>query len=397
MIFEQFNFAAPVLKGIQSKGYSNATPVQQQAIPLMMNGKDVLVCAQTGTGKTAAFILPILHSLSENSVRSGIKALILTPTRELAVQIGLEIEKFARYTDIRYAVIIGGDSVEEQLYLTDRGVDILIATPGRLHHLQDRGLINLQKLEWLVVDEGDRMLDMGFIGVIRKIVYRLPRKRHSALFSATLQPDTIKLAKDILYRPAKINLVAEKPDLSLVSQTAYYVDKQNKQNLLIYLLKENAVESALIFVRTKYEAEKLAEALNKQGFQVSTLHGNKEQEDRHEAFRNFTSGQTNILVATDLAARGIDIPDLKYVFNFDLPNEPEIYLHRIGRTGRAGKKGMAISLCSNAELRFLKPIKKLVGIKNIQVIDQHPFSYAPREKGMPRQSAITVNKTPKND
>ena len=380
MTFEQFNFTTPLLQAISNKGYTEATPVQEQAIPLLMNGRDVLACAQTGTGKTAAFLLPMLHFLLTQRGRVGVKALIIAPTRELAVQIGTEIERLTTKTDIKYAVIIGGDSVEEQLYLTDRGADILVATPGRLHHLQSRNLIDLRRLEWLVIDEGDRMLDMGFIGVIRKIVSGLPRKRRSALFSATLQPDTIKLAKEVLYRPAKINLVEEKPDLSLIRQSAYYVDKQNKLNLLIYLLKQDQVKSALIFVRTKQDAEKLADELIKAGFSASALHGNKEQEERHRAFRNFTTGQTDLLVATDLAARGIDVADLAYVFNYDLPNEPETYLHRIGRTGRAGKEGTAISLCSNAELRFLKPIRKLVGKNSIAIIEQHPFSYAPRKK-----------------
>lgn len=380
MKFEQFNLAPLVLRAVDERKYEDATPVQEQAIPLLMGERDVLACAQTGTGKTMAFVLPMLHALQKKTGRQGIKALILVPTRELAQQIGLEVEQLARYTGIRNAVIIGGESMEEQLYLTNRGVDILIATPGRLHHLQDRRLIDLRNVEWLVIDEGDRMLDMGFIGVIRKIVRGLSRKRRSALFSATLQPDTVKLAKEVLYRPAKINLVEEKPDLSLVTQSAYYVDKPNKLNLLLHLLKEKEVDSALIFVRTKQEAEKLATQLCDSGYPASALHGNKEQEERTRAFREFTSGKSGILVATDIAARGIDVSSLKYVINYDLPNDPETYLHRIGRTGRAGKEGVAISLCCNAELRFLKPIKALVGKKSIFIIEQHPFSYAPRER-----------------
>lgn len=380
MRFEQFNFIAPLLQAIGKKGYTEPTPVQEQAIPLLMGGRDVLACAQTGTGKTAAYLLPLLQSLLSNRGRNGVKALIIVPSRELAVQIGLEIEKFGGPSGIRHAIVIGGDSVDEQLYLTDRGVDILVATPGRLHHLQANRLIDLHRVEWLVIDEGDRLLDMGFIGVIRKIVKGLPRKRRSALFSATLQEDTVKLAKEILYRPAKINLVEEKPDLSLIKQSAYYVDKPNKLNLLIHLLRENQVDSALIFVRTKQDAETLADALNKAGFLATALHGNKEQAERHAAFRSFTTGSTHLMVATDLAARGIDVADLKWVFNYDVPNEPETYIHRIGRTGRAGKEGAAISLCSNAELRFLKPIRKLVGKNTIAVIEQHAFSYAPRAK-----------------
>lgn len=380
MIFEQFDLSAPLLRAVQNRGFAEATPVQEQVIPLLMKGKDVLACAQTGTGKTIAFLLPMLHALMNNRHVRGIKAVILAPTRELALQTGNEVGLLTRDSALRHAVIIGGDSVEEQLRQTDQGVDILIATPGRLLHLESQRLIDLRRVEWLVIDEGDRMLDMGFIGSIRKIVRALPRKRRSALFSATLKTDTVKLAKEILYRPATVSLVEEKPDLSLIRQSAYYVDKPNKLNLLLHLLKENAVESALIFVRTKQDADKLCNDLNRAGFRAAALHGNKEQAERSEAFHDFTSGKANILVSTDLAARGIDIPRLRFVFNYELPNEPETYIHRIGRTGRAGNDGEAISLCSNAELRFLKPIRKLVGMKSIAIIENHPFSYAPRIK-----------------
>ncbi|MGL5787713.1 MAG: DEAD/DEAH box helicase [Bacteroidales bacterium] len=380
MTFDSFKFSEPLLNAIKSKGYTETTPVQEEAIPLLLKGKDVLACAQTGTGKTIAFLLPLLQSLMEAPTGYGIKALILTPTRELAIQIGKEIDSMYSHTRINCAVIIGGDSFDAQTDQIERGVDILVATPGRMSHLQTNHSIDFRRLQWLIIDEGDLMLDMGFIGTIRKIAKGLPRKRHTALFTATLRTETIKLAKEILYRPATVNMIAEKHDLSLISQDAYYVDKPNKLNLLIHLLKEYQVKTALIFVRTRQDAEKLALSLTKAGFTASTLHGDKEQDERRKAYQNFAEGETDLLIATDLAARGIDIPDLEYVFNFDLPNEPETYIHRIGRTGRAGKSGKAISLCSNAELRFLKPIRKLVGKNTIQIIETHPFSYAPRKK-----------------
>lgn len=380
MTFQSFKLADSLLQAIDRKGYIDTTPVQEQVIPLLMNKKDVLACAQTGTGKTVAFLLPLLQDLINMPSRKGVKALILAPTRELAIQIANEIDSLTLYTRIRCAVVIGGESIDEQLDSVGRGADIIVATPGRLYHLQANRSIDFRHTEWLIIDEGDLMLDMGFIGTIRKIVSGLPRKRRSALFTATLQTDTIKLGKEILYRPATVNLVEAKPDLSLITQVAYYVDKPNKLKLLIHLLNEHQVKTALIFVRTKQDAEVLTADLRKAGFSASSLHGNKEQNERQKAFHSFTSGETDLLVATDLAARGIDIEDMGFVFNYELPNEPETYLHRIGRTGRAGKTGMAISLCSNAELRFLKPIRKLAGKNNVTIIETHPFSYAPRKK-----------------
>lgn len=380
MTFESFNLADPLMQAIGRKGYKETTPVQEQVIPLLMNKKDVLACAQTGTGKTVAFLLPLLQDLINSTSGRGVKALILSPTRELAMQIADEIDSLTLFTRIRCAVIIGGESIEDQLDSVDRGAEIIVATPGRLHHLQANRSIDFRKLEWLVIDEGDLMLDMGFIGTIRKIVSGLPRKKRSALFTATLQPETIKLGKEILYRPATVNLIEAKPDVSLITQIAYYVDKPNKLKLLIHILTERQVKTALIFVRTRQDAETLTSELNRAGFSASSLHGNKEQFERREAFQSFTSGETDLLIATDLAARGLDIEDMGYVFNYELPNDPETYIHRIGRTGRAGKTGIAISLCSNAELRFLKPIRKLVGKNNVTIIETHPFSYAPRKK-----------------
>ena len=353
MNFEQLDLSPQILKAINERGYVTATAVQEQVIPLLMKEKDVLANAQTGTGKTAAFLIPLINSLSGEKKYRGIKAIILSPTRELAIQIGNELNQFNRYNSLRHAIIIGGDSVDQQLKELDYGVDIVVATPGRLLHFESQRLIDLRDVEWLIIDEGDRMLDMGFIGSIRKIAKAIPRKRRSALFSATLKPDTIKLAKEILYRPATVSLVEKKPDLSLIAQSAYYVDNKNKFNLLSFLLKNEPVENALVFVRTKQNAEDLCDKLLNLGLNAVSLHGNKEQDERSKAFNDFSTGKAKILVSTDLAARGVDIPALNYVFNYDLPNEPETYIHRIGRTGRAGKNGIAISLCSNAELRFL--------------------------------------------
>lgn len=392
MKFETQPIATPLRQAVADQGFTEMTPVQEKALPLLLEGYDLLACAPTGTGKTAAFLLPMLDRLLMRRGRKGIKGLILAPTRELALQIGRETEKLARETDLRHAVIIGGESVEEQIFTAGRALDLLIATPGRLLHLLQEQIVDLSSVQTLIVDEGDRLLDMGFIGTIRKIVRYLPRQRQTALFSATLLEDTEELARELLYKPKRIDLVTERPDVSQITQSAYYVDKQNKLNLLKYLLENLGIESALIFVRTKYDAEKIASALYRAGFSASALHGDKEQIDRELVYRDFMTGRVKILVATDLAARGIDIPGLKWVINFELPNEPETYVHRIGRTGRAGATGSALSLCDNGELRFLKPIKQLVGKKSITIIEEHPYTYAPREKGEARNSAASIGK-----
>lgn len=387
MKFEQLNINTLLLNNTAACGYTDTTPIQDKVIPLMLAGDDLLACAPTGTGKTAAFLLPILNELLTVTNEIRTKALILAPTRELALQIGLEVAKYTQDTEISYALVIGGESVEEQLYLTDRGVDLIVATPGRLHQLIDERLIDLRALQFLVIDECDRMLDLGFITIIRKIVFKLPAKRQTVLFSATLQEETELLARELLRKPIKVEVKADPLDLALINQIVYYVDKQNKLNLLLHILKEEQVSSALIFVRTRADADKVAESLLRAGLDAAALHGDQEQVDRQRTFRDFMDERIAFVVATDVAARGIDIPTLSYVFNYELPNEPETYLHRVGRTGRAGKSGFAISLCSNAELRFLKPIKTLIGKKKFTTIEQHPFSYAPREKGTPRNSA----------
>ena len=296
MTFEQFKLSAPINSAIRYRGYVDATEVQQQVIPLLLNGKDVLACAQTGTGKTAAFLIPLLNSLVNNNYKRGIKALILSPTRELAIQIGNEIEQLTCNCNLNHAVIIGGDSVEDQIDDLQEDIDIVVATPGRLLHLESSRLIDLRRVEWFIIDEGDRMLDMGFIGSIRKIAKAIPRKRRSALFSATLKPDTIKLAKEILYRPATVSLVEEKPDLSLISQYAYYVDKPNKLNLLLHLLNENNVEKALIFVRTRDDSDRLSNSLISKGISAGALNGNKEQIERSKVLSEFITGKVKILV-----------------------------------------------------------------------------------------------------
>ncbi|MGL4412313.1 MAG: DEAD/DEAH box helicase [Bacteroidales bacterium] len=379
-------------KALAEGGISEMTPIQEGAMPILFDGGDLLACAPTGTGKTIAFLLPILSRILLRSGRRGVKALILAPTRELAIQIGREVESLCRYNDIKHGVIIGGESVEEQIFMSGRSLDLVIATPGRLLHLVQEKIINLSSIQMFVVDEGDRLLDMGFIGTIRKIVRFLPRKRQTALFSATLLSDTEDLAKELLKGAKRIDLVSDKSSAPDIAHTIYYVDKQNKMNLLKHLIKEMGIERAIVFVRTKYDAEKVASDLYRAGLDASALHGDKEQMDRELVFRDFRSGRVKILVSTDLAARGIDIPELEWVINFELPNEAETYMHRVGRTARAGASGEAISLCSNAELRFLKPIKKLVGKSKMKIVEQHPFSYAQREKGEARNSASSIGK-----
>lgn len=392
MNFNTLQLAEPLLHALADLGFSEMTPIQQQAVPILLNGSDLLACAPTGTGKTIAFLLPLLNRLIQRKGTDGVRGVILAPTRELAIQIGRETEKLTRHSDLRHAVFIGGESIDEQIYLTERSLDLIIATPGRLNHLLQERIVKLSSLQVLVIDEGDRLLDMGFIGVVRKIVRFLPGRYQTSLFSATLMSDTEELARELLHKPKRIDLATTKPDLSLISQSTYYVDKQNKFNLLKHLLEELNIESALIFVRTKYDAEKVASRLQEKGFSAQALHGDKEQFDRQIVFRDFVSKTTKILVATDLAARGIDIPALQWIINYELPNEPETYIHRIGRTGRAGACGNAISLCDNAELRFLKPIRQLVGKKSMTIIEQHPFSYAAREKGEARNSAASIGK-----
>lgn len=372
MTFENLNLIDPILRALQEEGYTTPTPIQEQSIPILLQGKDLLGCAQTGTGKTAAFSIPILQRLYKTDQRQGIKALILTPTRELAIQIGECFSAYGKYTGLRHTVIFGGVGQKPQTDELKRGVQILIATPGRLQDLVKQGFINLKALEFFVLDEADRMLDMGFIHDIRRILKLLPAKRQSLFFSATMPPEIEALANSILTHPAKVEVTPASSTVDTITQSVYFVEKKEKKNLLLYLLKNPAIESALIFTRTKYGADKLARVLNKAGIKAEAIHGNKSQSARQRALTGFKSHDLRILIATDIAARGIDVNQLSHVINYELPNIPETYVHRIGRTGRAGHDGIALSFCETEELPYLKEIQKLIG-KKIPVVKEHPF------------------------
>lgn len=372
MTFENLKLIEPILRALQEEGYSTPTPIQEKSIPILLQRKDLLGCAQTGTGKTAAFSIPILQKLYKTDNRQGIKALILTPTRELAIQIGESFEAYGKYTGLRHAVIFGGVGQKPQTDELKRGIQILIATPGRLQDLVNQGFINLKTLDFFVLDEADRMLDMGFIHDIRRILKLLPPRRQTLFFSATMPPEIEKLAKSMLTAPEKVEVTPVSSTVDTISQSIYFVEKKEKKDLLLYLLKDPAIESVLIFTRTKYGADKLARILNKAGIGAEAIHGNKSQNARQRALTGFKSHTLRVLIATDIAARGIDVDQLSHVINYELPNIPETYVHRIGRTGRAGHNGVAISFCESEELPYLKDIQKLIG-KTIPIVKEHPF------------------------
>lgn len=372
MNFENLNLIEPLLKALQQEGYTTPTPIQEQAIPIVLHGKDLLGCAQTGTGKTAAFSLPILQKLYKTDQKKNIKALILTPTRELAIQIGECFEAYGRYTGIKHTVIFGGVSQKPQTDALQGGTQILVATPGRLLDLIAQHYISLKSIDFFVLDEADRMLDMGFIHDIKRILKLLPIQRQTLFFSATMPPEIEKLANSMLTNPEKVEVTPASSTVDTISQSVYFVEKQQKKDLLIHLLKNPSVESVLIFTRTKYGADKLARTLTKAGIGAEAIHGNKTQNARQRALTNFKNHTLRALIATDIAARGIDVDLLSHVINYELPNIPETYVHRIGRTGRAGNEGTAISFCESEELPYLKDIQKLIG-KNIPVVKDHPF------------------------
>ncbi len=373
MSFKNLELTQPILKALETQGYTTPTPIQKQAIPLVLQGKDLLGVAQTGTGKTAAFGIPLLQILDEkNNSKRGIKALILTPTRELAIQIDESLAAYGKYTKLSHTVIFGGVSQVNQVSKLKRGVDILVATPGRLLDLMNQGFINLKQLEIFVLDEADRMLDMGFIHDVKKVIKVLPSKRQTLFFSATMPDEIQELAKMMLKDPAKVEVTPPSSTVDKIQQQIYFTNKPDKRKLLLHLLETNGISTALVFTRTKHGADKVARFLDKAKIKSAAIHGNKSQNSRQNALKNFKNGNLNVLVATDIAARGIDIDELKHVFNFDLPNVPETYVHRIGRTGRAGNEGMAISFCAADERKELKDIEKLAKIR-IPVIDEHPF------------------------
>ncbi len=363
MSFKTLGLSQPLLRAISEQGYLNPTPIQKQAIPVILEKKDVLAGAQTGTGKTAGFTLPLLELLSQkhhNQKKPHVKALILTPTRELAAQVALSVETYGKYLPYKTAVIFGGVGINPQIAKLRKGVDIVIATPGRLLDLMEQKAVNLSQIECLILDEADRMLDMGFIRDIKKILAVLPKNRQNLLFSATFSDEIKKLANSLLNTPTLIEVAKKNTTVEKIEQLVYQVDKKRKIELVIHLIKTNKLKQVLIFTRTKHGANKLSEKLNKSNLISAAIHGNKSQGARTKALADFKSGAVKILVATDIAARGIDIDRLPYVINFELPNVPEDYVHRIGRTGRAGYEGEAVSLVCIDELELLKNIEKLI-------------------------------------
>ncbi len=366
---------SPILQALEQEGYSTPTPIQAQAIPEILASKDLLGCAQTGTGKTAAFAIPILQLLEAHKKTAntqGIKVLILTPTRELAIQIGESFDAYGSQMKHRHAVIFGGVNQFSQVNTLQRGVDIVIATPGRLLDLMTQGYVNLDKLTTFVLDEADRMLDMGFVHDVKRIITKIPAKRQTLFFSATMPADIQQLANSILTNPAIVQVSPVSSTADTIQQKLFLVDKGNKKDLLFHLLKDPSINSALVFTRTKHGANKVAEHLTRMGIETQAIHGNKSQNARQEALSNFKSGKNRVLVATDIASRGIDIDELSHVINFELPNIPETYVHRIGRTGRAGFNGIALSFCDAEEKDYLRDIHKLIG-KAIPIDREHPY------------------------
>lgn len=376
MHFKELGLIDPILKALSKKGYEKPTPIQEQSIPIVLERKDLLGIAQTGTGKTAAFTLPIIQQIQvydkKRLKNNHIRALILTPTRELAIQINDNLQQYTAFTEVKHTVIFGGVKQHRQVQALRRGAHILVATPGRLLDLIGQGIVHLDDIKMFVLDEADRMLDMGFIHDIKKIIRLLPKKRQSLFFSATM-PDAIAgLSKDILNQPERVEIVPENKAADTVKQYVYKTERQQKTDLLRHIIEEEGLHQLLVFTRTKHGADRLAKKLSKAKYKVASIHGNKTQGQRQKALQNFKANKVDILVATDIAARGIDIAKLEYVVNYDLPNEPESYIHRIGRSGRAGESGIAISLCEPEELGYLKAINKLVN-HSIVVIDDHPY------------------------
>ncbi|MES2418344.1 MAG: DEAD/DEAH box helicase [Bacteroidota bacterium] len=377
MLFSELNLIAPILKALETEGYTQPTPIQEQSIPSILLKRDLLGCAQTGTGKTAAFAIPMLQLLNQPHINTKgpkpIKALILTPTRELAIQIEESFKAYGRNLPLRHLVIFGGVGQKAQTDALQRGVDILVATPGRLLDLMNQGFINLRDIEIFVLDEADRMLDMGFIHDVKKVIAKLPAKRQTLFFSATMPAEIQKLSSTILTNPVKVEVTPVSSTAEKIQQAVYYVEKQDKKNLLMHLLKDKSIETVLVFTRTKHGADKVVKDLMKINVRAEAIHGNKSQNARQRALTNFKARTTRVLVATDIAARGIDVDELAHVINYELPNIPETYVHRIGRTGRAGLSGIAYSFCDGEEKEYLDDIEKLIGLK-IPVNDEHPYA-----------------------
>ncbi|MFA6056624.1 MAG: DEAD/DEAH box helicase [Taibaiella sp.] len=388
--FQDLNIIPPILKAVADEGYTHPTPIQEQSIPIVMEGKDLLGCAQTGTGKTAAFAIPILQLIHAKPKSAGIKkikVLVLTPTRELAIQIAESFSVYGGNLGVNNLVIFGGVPQGAQVKALKAGVDILVATPGRLLDLIGQNFISLKDIEIFVLDEADRMLDMGFINDVKKVVARIPVKRQTLFFSATMPPEIQKLANTILVNPLKVEVTPVSSTAETIQQSLYFVDQKDKKKLLVHILEDKKIGRVLVFTRTKHGADKLVKDLHKANISAEAIHGNKSQNARQRALNNFKASHTRVLIATDIAARGIDIDDLTHVINYDLGDVPETYVHRIGRTGRAGNSGIAIAFCDAEERDNLKAIQKLIGF-SIPLIEVHPF--------LPSNSEIVQFRAPKN-
>jgi ATP-dependent RNA helicase RhlE len=375
MLFQDLFLIEPILRALKDEGYTTPTPIQEQSIPILLKGIDLLGCAQTGTGKTAAFAIPIIQLLAGRPTyekHRKIRSLIVTPTRELAIQIQESFVAYGRYVDLKTTVIFGGVGQGPQTDALRKGVDILVATPGRLLDLIQQGFISLKDVELFVLDEADRMLDMGFIHDIKKLLVLLPKQKQSLFFSATMPPEIVTLANSILHQPQKVEVTPVSSTADTIQQYLYYVDKFNKNGLLLHLLKNENIKTVLVFTRTKHGADKIVKVLEKNNIKAEAIHGNKAQNARQRALSNFKAQTTRVLVATDIAARGIDVDDLQFVINYDIPNVSETYVHRIGRTGRAGSNGTAFSFCDAEEKSDWKLIEKLIG-KQIEVIEDNPY------------------------
>jgi len=393
MTFRELNIIDPILKALQNEGYTTPTPIQEKAIPVLLARRDLLGCAQTGTGKTAAFAVPIIQQLYQEKAPAKnrvIKALVLTPTRELAAQIGSSFAAYGKFAGLKHAVIYGGVSQNPQVQALQAGVDILVATPGRLLDLLNQKIVDLRNVGYFVLDEADRMLDMGFLHDVEKVISRLPEKRQTMLFSATMPAEIERLTKQILTDPVKVAVSVVSSTVDSIKQSVYYVNKENKTKLLLHLLRDETIISALVFTKTKHGANKVQKNLIQAGERCDVIHANKAQNARIAALERFKTGESRVLVATDIVARGIDIDELSHVIVYDLPDVPEHYVHRIGRTGRAGLGGTAISFCDNPEKKLLMNIEKLIN-KKIPVVTDHPYplvaSMEPEEDERDRKPA----------
>lgn len=387
MLFEDLSLSKSIQRAVFEEGYTSPTPIQEKAIPFILAGKDLVGCAQTGTGKTAAFAIPIIHNLhrmiGSSKKTKEIRCLVVTPTRELAVQIGESFDTYGKYTNIRQLTVFGGVSQVPQVDQLKKGVDVLIATPGRLLDLHKQGFIDFDSLHYLVLDESDLMLDMGFINDVRKIVKLVPTNRQTLLFSATMPMSIRELADTFLNNPEYVSVTPVSSTAEIIEQQIYFVDKENKRGLLYHLIRNENLSNVLVFVRTKHGADNVVKALKKHGVNAEAIHGDKSQTARQRVLDQFKNKEITVLVATDIAARGIDIESLPYVINFDLPNIPETYVHRIGRTGRAGNGGISISFCGRDEETYWKDIQKLIKV-NVKTMKEHPF---PWKDGEPNPDA----------